>query len=260
MDAQSQRTAYAVLYSDIQGLVHTAPAPVPAPFGSGERARLSAAAAVALSWGWLIRLLRTGQAAIDLETGGYGEEASPLVRSALEHAIRLYWVAQVGAGAVEVALRERSMSINRMRESQSEGWSYTDEEIAALEELQAESSTDFRSLDTFRNLRNFVLAHPEQLKPAYQAWLLETQRSHPTLTSARPYYTLDHIRDGYVLDHEPDGVDHEIGGQVCAAALFGVSAYAEATKTAGYFEEPLGALNSRYVEIIKGSRPQQSHN
>ena len=68
----------------------------------------------------------------------------------------------------------------------------------------------------------------------------------------------DAFRDGYVLDHEPDVVDHQISGQVCAAALFGVSAYAEATKTAEYFEEPLGALNSRYVEINQGSRPQES--
>jgi hypothetical protein len=214
--------------------------------------RLSGAAAVALAWGWLIRLLRTGEAAIQLEAAGYGEEASPLVRSILEHAVRLYWVAQEGAGAVEVALRQRSETITRMRESQSAAWSYTDEEIAALEALQMESSKESLTLDTQSSMRNFVGKHPAKLKPVYQAWLLETQRSHPTLSSARPYYTIEDIEAGYILDHEPDEVNHQISGQVCAAALFGVSSYAEATKTSGHFEEPLGILNGRYVELIQG--------
>ncbi|WP_284990465.1 hypothetical protein [Arthrobacter sp. efr-133-TYG-120] len=251
MDDQTRRAAYAALYADIRVLVAAAPAPAGTPYGSGERANLSGAAAVALSWGWLIRLLRTGEAAMQLEAAGYGEEASPLVRSILEHAMRLYWVAQEGGGVVEVALRQRSESITKMRESQSGAWTYTDEEIAALEALQLQSSKESSSLDTQIHIRNFVDKHPAKLMPVYQAWLLETQRSHPTLSSARPYYTIEDIEAGYILDHEPDEVNHQIGSKVCAAALFGVSSYAEATKTSGHFEEPLGILNGRYVELIQ---------
>lgn len=259
MDDQAQRAAFAALYADIRSLASSAPAPAAAPHLPGERSSLSNAAAVALAWGWLVRLLRTGDAAIHLEAAGYGEESSPLIRSMLEHAMRLYWIAQEGGGVVEVALRQRSGSIAKMRESQSAAWTYSEEEIAALEALQQEAGEESSSLDNQVHIRNFVNKHPERLMPIYQAWLLETQRSHPTLSSARPYYTIEDLEAGYTLDLEPDEVDHQIGGQVCAAALFGVSSYAEATKTSEHFEAPLDALTERYVGLVR-FRPEASQN
>lgn len=92
------------IYRSLARMVNQAPKPQPLWLDNESDEEQRKAAAPGLAWGWLQRTLRSGEAAIKLEKSGYGSESAPLLRSALEHAMRLIW-ADAGEGKfVEIAM------------------------------------------------------------------------------------------------------------------------------------------------------------
>jgi hypothetical protein len=83
------------IYHSLARVVNEAPKPQLLWLDNESDEEQRRAAAPGLAWGWLQRTLRSGEAAIKLEKSGYGSESAPLLRSALEHAMRV-GVAVVG--------------------------------------------------------------------------------------------------------------------------------------------------------------------
>lgn len=156
-----------------------------------------------MAWGWLMRVLRTGEAAIRLEAAGYGSEAPPLIRSALEHAIRLQWASEYGDKFVEVALIAQQKSFATMDAAQADGWRFDEDFSDALKKRAAEASDDYKSLSTLTALRHIVKENPDRLGSLYMAWLFDTQESHPSVLTSQPYYVVDDSGTNYTLLSEP---------------------------------------------------------
>jgi hypothetical protein len=179
------------IYRNLARLVSQAPKPQPLWLNNESDEEQRRAAAPGLAWGWLQRTLRNGEAAIKLEKSGYGSESAPLLRSALEHAMRLVW-ADAGEGKfVEVAMLAKKKTSKRMLEAQHDGWRF---DAAMADQLQqyADASTDnFKNLDDLTRLKHAIDKSPEEirdrLKSMYLAWLAYTAASHPSIDSAEPY-------------------------------------------------------------------------
>lgn len=149
------------------------------------------AVAPGLAWGWLQRTLRNGEAAIRLERNGYGSEAAPLLRSALEHAMRLVW-ADAGEGKfVEVAMLAKKNTSKKMLAAQHEGWRFDAAMADQLQQYADATTDDFKSMATDAHLKNAMDHSPaeiqDRLKSMYLAWLTYTAVSHPSIDSAEPY-------------------------------------------------------------------------
>ncbi|PNH86111.1 hypothetical protein CXZ05_03140 [Arthrobacter sp. AFG20] len=172
-------------------MVNQAPKPQPLWIDNECDVEQRRAAAPGLAWGWLQRTLRNGEAAIKLEKSGYGSECAPLLRSALEHAMRLVWADAGGGKFVEVAMLAKKHTSNRMLAAQHDGWRF---ERAIADQLQqyADAPTDaFKGLNDFTHLKHAIDKSPEEikdrLKSMYLAWLAYTAASHPSIDSAEPY-------------------------------------------------------------------------
>lgn len=112
------------IYRSLALMVNQAPKPHPLWLDSESDKEQRRAAAPGLAWGWLQRTRRTGEAAIKLEKSGYGSESAQLLRSALEHTMRLVW-ADAGEGKfVEVAMLAKKYTSERMLAAQHDGWRF----------------------------------------------------------------------------------------------------------------------------------------
>ena len=187
----------AQLYHDLAKLVLAAPLPASPVTEGATRSGQREALAPAIAWGWLMRTVRSGQAAINMEANGYGAEASPLVRAALEHAIRLQWAAAYGDEFVEVALIAQKGGFAKLQGAQTENWQFSPELASSLEEHAAEASDEYLSLSNLTALRAIVDENQDRLGSLYMAWLFDTQESHPSLLTARHYFRTDEERSTY---------------------------------------------------------------
>jgi hypothetical protein len=179
------------IYRILARIVNQAPRPQPLWLDNESDEEQRRAAAPGLAWGWLQRTLRNGEAAIKLEKSGYGSESAPLLRSALEHAMRLVW-ADAGEGKlVEVAMLSKKQTSKRMLAAQHDGWRFDMAMAAQLQQYADASTDDFKGLDDFTRLKHAVDKSPEEikdrLKSMYLAWLAYTAASHPSIDSAEPY-------------------------------------------------------------------------
>lgn len=232
------------LHADIVALWESAPLPKPVAFGDGGRERRHTAATTAVGWGWLVRIIRTGQAAVLLEKQGFGAETAPMMRSILEHTIRLVYASKVGFEAIEVGLRERAQSIVRLRRAQESGWHLGDDFLDQLSRAEKEASEEFRHLDNFAHLAQVVKLYPG-LGKFYMAWLLETQASHPTLASSQPYFQGTPGSNEIELWKWAQETSGATTAQVCVTLLAAMKAYANIAGLVGYFKQPIVALDFR---------------
>jgi hypothetical protein len=140
----------------------------------------------------MARVIRSGEAALLLEEAGHGEEASPLVRSMIEHAIGLSWLVDSRGDAVQALRRAHGYEMSRFERSQALGWSVDEQLQERLRQaVEVETDEHTRSLD--RLLHVAEQAKEYGLGMLLQAWMVETWTSHASLTSARAYY--DHPAD-----------------------------------------------------------------
>jgi hypothetical protein len=179
------------IYRSLVRMVNQAPKPQPLWLDSESDGEQRRAAAPGLAWGWLQRTLRNGEAAIKLEKSGYGSESAPLLRSALEHAMRLVWADEGVGKFVEVAMLAKKTTSKRMLEAQHDGWRF---DVAMADQLKQYADTptdDFKNMGELAGLKHAIDKSPDEikdrLKSMYLAWLAYTASSHPSIDSAEPY-------------------------------------------------------------------------
>jgi hypothetical protein len=137
--------------------------------------------ALMIAHGWYMRLRRTGEAAVRLTLSGYGEEAAPLRRSMIEHAIGLYWLADAKDAAVVVLERVNQIRVEKLAAKLTDAWSLNREDLADILSAEAPST----SVDHLAHFANQCAKYgsPE----IHVAWLTETASSHPSLVGASAY-------------------------------------------------------------------------
>ncbi|MDI2036823.1 hypothetical protein PJL15_03961 [Paenarthrobacter nitroguajacolicus] len=171
--------------------VNEAPKPKPIWIDSETGSEQRRGAAPGLAWGWLQRTLRSGEAAIKLEKSGYGSEAAPLLRSALEHSIRLVWADSGEGQFVEIAMLAKKDTSKRMLAVQHEGWRFDEAMTDHLKQHVDTDTDEFKDLADLKHLKHVIDKSPEEirarLKSMYLAWLAYTAASHPSIDSAEPY-------------------------------------------------------------------------
>ncbi len=144
--------------------------------------------AVAVIHGWMARIVRSGEAALMLLGRDYDEEASPLVRSMLEHAIGLWWLVEQRGDAFQVLVRARANEMKRFEKAQQHGWQLGDEKGLELLREAIEAETEERTLNLDRFAHVGEQAKEFGLGSFLQAWMIESWTSHASIASARAYY------------------------------------------------------------------------
>lgn len=248
MQTDKTGDSLAALYADFVTLWQTAPMPAPRA-DVHDRSTEADAVAVALAWGWMVRVSRTGEAAMKLDEAGFSDEAAPLIRSMLEHTIRLRWAETSRPTFVEVALRMRASSLKAILTHQL-SYTFSQDLVDKMEAMIAEQDASFSGIDNLKHLKHVFETDRERLGNLYQMWLLETQVSHPTLMSAQSYFTRNDR--GFQLHDKPVEQD-SVGLAACMAILGAVDSYA---KIAGlheqHFDEGLKPLLERLAPFMLG--------
>lgn len=220
---------FRALFAEMARAWRSAPEPDGIFLAEVDRAGLADVGVVAIIHGWMARLVRTGEAALLCDEQGYGEEASPLIRSMLEHAIGLWWLVDQRGDAFQALARSRSNQMKRLADAQKSGWSVGDAEAQAL--LQAAISLE---TDEASKSANGLLAVAHQSKEYglgafFQAWLVESWTSHASLASAKAYYWKEADQDdgleAITLLRDPQGGHREVAAAVALALHTALVAY-----------------------------------
>jgi hypothetical protein len=168
----------------------SAPAPAPTQLGNVDSDSLSDAAADAVASAWTARVVRTAQAVLILCDNGFSHESAPLVRSMLEHAVAIWWIADKRGAAYQSLIRGRARAMQLFADAQSTGWHLGDDGQQLLETaINVETDEGTVSGDHLLHARQRAAEYG--LGSFHQAFLVETWTAHPTLMSALPYYTFD---------------------------------------------------------------------
>jgi hypothetical protein len=144
--------------------------------------------AVAVVYGWMARVVRSGEAALILLARDYDEEASPLVRSMLGHAIGLWWLVEQRGDAFQVLVRARANEMRRFEKAQKHGWQFGADEGQELLRQAIEAVTEERTVKLDRFTHVAEQATEFGLGSFLQAWMIESWTSHASIASARAYY------------------------------------------------------------------------
>lgn len=246
----SNQDSWARIFEDLVALVESAPSPPRRPVGEWTRKDQAEAHAVAVAWGWLIRLKRTAEAVMELEKSGYANEAAPLARSVVEHAIRLPWAADKGRQEfVEILIRMRSWSLQNTLKAAEAGWPLTDDQRGQIKDLQDEAGEDFKQLDRFMQLAAVVADDPEQFAGLYQVWLAETQESHPSLQSSASYR--EQSEDGltWSLSTSPRPGTRRYDVVMPSLLWIGLRGYARIADLTDHFETGVNELGQRMEDL-----------
>jgi hypothetical protein len=221
--------AFRALFADMAAAWRTAPQPDGIFLAEVDRAGLAEVGVIAVIHGWMARLTRSGEAALLCDGQGYGEEASPLIRSMLEHAIGLWWLVDQRGDAFQALARSRSNQMKRLDDAQKYGWSIGDDETQRLlaEAISLETDEASKSAD-----RLLALAHQAKeygLGEFFQAWLVESWTSHASLASAKAYYWQEPDQgdgpEAITLLLNPVGDHRELAAAVTSAMHMALVAY-----------------------------------
>ncbi|GAA1142580.1 hypothetical protein GCM10009583_10620 [Ornithinicoccus hortensis] len=162
---------------------------------------------LALTHAWFVRCVDSINAALVLHDQGLGRVADPLVRSAMEHAVGMRWLRQLGHDALFALGRshqrwaanvQSAVAASNEQEKQLGRTEWSPELDAVFDELAAQEIPE-GSVDGEWKIENrFKVAKAFDL---YVAWLSETATSHATQASAAPYVVVG--SDRYHLLRSP---------------------------------------------------------
>ena len=205
-----------------------------------SRASASQVEALAMMYGWMARIMRTGEAVLGMSQSGFNAEVAPLLRAMIEHAIGLRWVADQRGAAFQVLIRRHSQSMQKLMDAQATGWVIEGEVAQTLlqQAIDIETDEETRTYDHLGAVAHQAIAYG--LGDLYQAWLLETLTSHATIASAHPYYSFDSITNTVQLHTVPRESGAEIEAAVVIPVILGLTAYNEILDG--------GPLNDKIVE------------
>lgn len=191
------------LFEQMVARFRQAPSPAPIWLEEVSVGDLAAAEAVAVMYGWTNRVMRTGQAALQLDAIGFATEVSPLLRSMVEHVIALHWVREEPGDAFQALVRQRQQQLTAYEQTEVTGWELTDDirvRIAELLGIGTEESSKYMDhlLHTFQRVQRYGLG------ALYRAWLVETWTAHASLASATTYYETRGDSEIVLLADNPD--------------------------------------------------------
>ncbi|WP_147109450.1 DUF5677 domain-containing protein [Nesterenkonia populi] len=239
-------------------MINQSPRPAPLWLENNDLAERSRGAAPSVAWGWLQRALRSGEAAIKLEKAGYASEAAPLLRSSLEHAIRLVWANSVGDRFIEVAMLSKQDTSDKLIKAQKNGWKFDPDIVEKLESYINGVSDESKKLGTLTRLKHAVEGTAEDTGSLYMAWLAYTALSHPTFETANPYI---HMRDdGHhmaLLSTAKPVEESTCAASGIFALIAAVHGYSRLTDLDYFFTPQIEAIMRRHAKYFEGSSTLQ---
>lgn len=218
-------TEYLSLFYAMKLELLKTPPPLKMDIKEVTRLSISNVDAVSVMHGWVTRVLRTGEATLQLKSAGFTTEVSPLVRSMIEHAIGLTWMADQRGVALQVLIRSESEHWKRVEKAQESGWKISGEDAQELLKNSIEMTTDeeTRSFDFLGHVKH--QAEKYELGALYQAWLIETSTSHASIISAEPYFKANVTTNNVALLRKPKDMGEETEAAVVIALFFAINAY-----------------------------------
>ena len=178
------------MFAEMVARFREAPMPSPLPDSEASRAFLAAEEAIAVMYGWTNRVMRTGEAVLRMDADGFAAEASPLLRSMLEHVIALHWIKEQPDDAFQSLWRAWQKEASKFQEAEAADWELDDEVVALIGALLAvETDESSKRVDNLLNTRH--RAEKYGLGILYRSWLIETWTSHATYLSAKAYYEVE---------------------------------------------------------------------
>lgn len=190
----------------------------------------------ALMQAWFTRCVDTLQGVLVLYDTGRGQVSQPLLRCAIEHAVAMVWLGELGGDALLAVARSHqrwAANVKRATDAANrlearpgrENWSADLD--AVFEELAGQELPEGSLPGEWKIDKKFQVAHAFDL---YVAWLSETGYSHPTQISAGPYLR---EKDGrYLLLTEPRSAGDTVVIRCTAVAVIAFRAMGEALGSA----------------------------
>lgn len=182
-----------------------------------------------------------------------GSNRPPLLRSALEHGMRLYRAGAGESGLLEVALLSKKETSFRLIAAQHEGFMLDEETIERLETYAKSDTIDFDSLAHLKALKHAVDNSPAEaqsmLKSMYLTWLFMTGISHPSVDTAGAYVNIK--ADSNYADLVPTPRKFETYIPVALMALTGaIQGYSQLMGLDDYFDPAMLAIVERHEDLI----------
>ncbi len=214
-------------------------------------------AVLALGHAWFFGCVDKLTAALALSDLGLTQAAAPLVRSALEHALGMVWLNELGHDAVEGTVRSQVRWAKNVQKATAAAnaneaapgrmdWSPELEavlvEVAGQEVSGAKVLGEWRLDDRFRAAKAFDL---------YVAWLSETASSHATQASAAPYVVVG--TDRFLIIARPAIGPGDLFLRCGAIAVVAFRAMAEALD-ADIWKARVEALGERLAGAMLAAR------
>ncbi|MCZ9883904.1 DUF5677 domain-containing protein [Arthrobacter sp. B2a2-09] len=252
MDAQ-RRKLFRRIFFDLKSIWLHGPQPTSLQIGEVNPEEFNTWSSIALAWGWTARVARSSEAAIRLSDDGFDEEAVPLLRSATEHAMWLWWISKDGGKVVETLQRKQAASLQTLMKAQEIGWTLDPPTLATIEEIIAQASERHKELDNFGRLSHLAKRYPEDLGNLYQGWLIETQVSHPTIQSSSGYFEAipDSHPDGpgFRLTHRSSSQQNNTAAKSVIAFHVALTAFSAVAGLDDYYSPKLKRIDDRVGQL-----------
>ncbi|MDQ0212567.1 DUF5677 domain-containing protein [Arthrobacter bambusae] len=256
----STAKAFRRLFFEMKAIWLDGPTPFPVPFATGERAlapgerdNFNESSVKPVAWGCTARTLRSGEAAIRLAAAGLSEEASPLLRSAIEHSMFLWWLQAERGKVIEVLKRSQKESMQKLLKAQSIGWAFDASTPAIIQQRMDDATEQHKTLDFLSRTANLARQYPADLGTLFQAWLYDTQTAHATLQSASAYYRLIPAGQpngpGFKLLQDPEHVGN-VEARAAVAAHVALTGYSRASGLEDYFQPRLDTFSGRFSMLM----------
>lgn len=196
---------------------------------------ISTDAHFAIMHGWFLSCVDSVRGALLLEDAGLGRTADPLIRAAIEHAVGMLWLRQLGWPAVEAVGRSHQRWAQNVRkavkaadehEARDGRQNWSAEQQTALEAIADQEIPEGKVDGEWKIDKRFTVTRAYDL---YVAWLSETGMSHATQSTATPYVTFQPARQ--VLLREPKGPRQTVHVRCAAAALVAFKCMGEAMQS-----------------------------
>lgn len=238
---------FAALAQEMIAAWATAPAPAGIRLPDTSRASLSEVGALTVVWGWTTRVVRTAEAVLLLHDAKLDVEGAPLVRSMLEHAIAIWWIADKRGVGYQALVRARARSMELLDRAQATGWQLADEAQQLLQAgISIETDDDTKAGDYLLNAQPRAVEYG--LGSFHQAWLIETWTSHASLMSAQAYFTYDDAAQTTTrLRHHAEETGRSTLAAVCSTLHAAFTGYEQAVPNA--FEGQLADWQAGFEQL-----------
>lgn len=250
---KTRAKAFRRLFFDIKSAWLDGPSSESVKFVGGSRDDFNEWSVKPIAWGWTARAIRSGEAAVRLADAGLSEETSPLLRSAIEHAMFLWWLQADRGKVIEVFKRTQKNSLSRLIAAQPVGWAIEPPTLEVIREMMDDATEQHKDLDVFAKVGHLAGRYTDDLGNLFQAWLYDTQTAHATLQSANSYYQTIRIGESSELEVRllkvPETID-AAAAKAAVAALVALTAYSKACGLEAYYGPRLDRFDAKFAALM----------